>query len=456
MTLQTQNGMYVIPVFLVLAIAISAIVGFEERNATLWGLREEAGSLAIGLAEFIGAEGFAILTEGSPEDETTQEVLRPVRGILRWERAKRIFAVAEGSTPLLFDVGAWAGDSTGANAAGPASDEPPGPVDLRVVDRPPRGRIMQAAAPVLDPSGRALGHVCVETDASALDRQRREWIRDSVFRLVTALAVGLACSAILSWVLRSRIRYLGLAVEAAAGGNYDTELSPHFGLIRETSDLANTFSTMMSIVRGIVSRSRRNLLGVERFRTDEDMARAIDANCWRPKQLSQDGFVVLIRSVGRLPAGSFFDVFCVGDRVYVPFGRVQPGTALGAALAGSAVLSLLRQLLARDSMEAIAPEVSRLCDIQELTVLEWFGSDPRLLVHRLDSRTYTSDAVDAVETGLFTKAFHNLGEEADTRIRLFLKAFPSMSPGDLMEELMMLVSVIQPMPSGVLTVMSLE
>lgn len=456
MKLQTQNGLYVVPIFLALAVAISAIVGIQERNKTLWGLREEAGSLAIAIAEFIGAEGLTTISEGSPEDATVEGLLRPVHRILEWERAKRIFATVRGRSTLLFDLGPWAGDSAEMDAPLPAADESSTPAHFRVVERPSRGTITQATAFVRGTDGRVLGRVGVETDASALDRLGRAWIRESVIRLLIALAVGLACSAVLSWVLRSRIRFLGLALEAASGGDYGTELDANFGMIRETSDLASTFSTMMSIVRGTVERSRRNLLGVERFRTDEDMARAIDANCWIPKEVSQDGMTILVRGVGRLPPGTFFDLFRVDDRVYVLFGRVPAAGALSAALSASAVLSFLRQLLPRERMEDIASEIADLFEVQELTVLEWVSAGQRLIVHRFDPGARRMDSTTAVQTRSFREVFHSLGDEADTRIRLFLKAFFPPSPARLMEELMMLVSVIQPTPRGVLAMIHRE
>lgn len=456
MRIQTQNGLYVVPVFLTLAIAISAIVGVQERNKTLWGLREEAGALAIGIAEFIGAEGLTMISEGFPQDATVDEFLRPVRTILEWERAKRVFAMVPGSNTPVFDLGPWAGDSTEMAATLLAADESSTPADFRVVDRPPRGTIMQATVFVTDPDGRVLGRVGVETDASALDRLGRTWIRESVIRLLIALAIGLACSTVLSWVLKSRIRLLGLALEAASGGDYATELDANFGMIRETSDLANTFSTMMSIVRGTISRSRRNLLGIERFRTDEDMARAIDSNCWKPKEMSQDGTTILVRGIGRLSPGTFFDLFDVDHRVYVLFGRVPARGALNATLSGSAILSFLRQLLAQDKMADIASETADLFEVQELTILEWVTTDQRLVVHRFDPGARKTDETATVQTGSFREVFHDLGDEADTRIRLFLKAFSSPSPAKLMEELMMLVSVIQPMPTGVLAVVYRE
>jgi hypothetical protein len=313
---------------------------------------------------------------------------------------------------------------------------------------------MRAKALVTRPNGSVAGLVGVEVSASALDQQRRAWMRQSILRVLIALAAGVICSSLVSWVLRAQILSLGRAVEAAAQGEYAANQAISPGIIREIRDLVNTFRTMVSIFRGALARTRRNLLGFERFRTDQDLSQAIDTSWWRARDSWREGSAVLVRGVGRLPRGAFFDLRDTPNRVFVWFGRAGDGSDLSAALSASAAASFLRRSLPAGKAGAVALEAVALFGVRELTILDWAVDDRLLGIHRLDPRSRSMTLENRSLRFSFGEVFHDLGEDVDIRLQLFLKTSPSPSPTILVEEMIVLLGTIQPTSGGVFALLS--
>jgi len=105
MRIQTRCFLGIVPVFAALAAAVSVTIGFLEHREILWGLKEEAGGLAITTAQFTDRNALEMLARGTLDEAQRNAFLKPLNRVLKSKKALRIFAVEPSSGKLFFDVG---------------------------------------------------------------------------------------------------------------------------------------------------------------------------------------------------------------------------------------------------------------------------------------------------------------------------------------------------------------
>src|SRR5437879_4086950 len=93
MKIRIQNALWILPLFLFVALVSSALMVKVEREEFLWGLREEVGSLAVATAEFIPGHLFRELVSDGTRTKGYGRLCLSLDRIVKQRQARRIFGL---------------------------------------------------------------------------------------------------------------------------------------------------------------------------------------------------------------------------------------------------------------------------------------------------------------------------------------------------------------------------
>ncbi|MBA4387312.1 MAG: hypothetical protein C0404_04980 [Verrucomicrobia bacterium] len=455
MRIRTQSLMGIVPLFLGLGAVIAALVFYLERREMLWGLKEEGAGLAVTIAAFAQENGLTRMAELSATKEGNEQVGGPLGKVMRWRRAMRILAFRSDDGRVIFDIASTASVAgavlwTQADLAALKGDAA---VFSRVERDPKHGLIMKSFAPVRDERAAMHAAICVITDANSLDAQARNGIRTAGLGIGAAFLLGLACAIVVSMFLSERVQTLSDAMVRATR-RQDEPVVSHPGLISEINDMDNTLNTMISVLRGVIAKTHRNLQDLEMYRTEEDLAEAFEQSYWTPKALVKKDMTFVVRLVEGNRHGDFLDLVEAGQHVYCITGRSAEKGGLRSARKASATLRFLgHQLLHRD-LEGALEMTALLFEVADLQLIDWDAESGRMVVHKYSRKKETFGTEEITMKPSESRAFHDLGDEVDRRFRIYIGNFPQSSVMALMDELMLIVRSVEPIPQGTMVLIS--
>jgi len=460
MTIRTQSLVSILPVFLFLAVVSSGLMLKTEREEYLWGLREEASSLAVATAEFLSAAEPGLLASGrigtAGQPPGAGRVLGAIDRILGSspgtgsERSwRRIYGLTADGQSVLF-----CRDRTQAQGPAPPGEEPllPGAAEVAAIRRGElfalatrrgsRGRlVMTAYAPVRDASGNVAGLIGVETDAQGIETLTRGLIARSLLGIGAVLLLGAGATMAVSGVVSREVRDLRAGVARMKEG--DLDVTARAGRIQEVGDLCSTLNTMNELLKDVLAKTKRSLLEGEQFREPVDLAQVFSEERWPPLHLRLGTVQVVARRNGGMPDGSFQAAFAVdrpagapsmagaaADGVWALVGRVREEsvgrTTLETVIAASAACSLLVERLRVAAPGQAIADVCELFPLQHLDVVccragsvERWGLDGR-----------GASAPDAEYLVL-----HTLGRAFEERIERYRAFFGCPDAAELLEEI---------------------
>jgi HAMP domain-containing protein len=407
MKIRTQNLLAIVPLFLFLAVASSLLISFAERRELLWGLREEASSLAVASAEFIDGQGYATLVSAGTRAPYFAGLSVSLERILHRGQARRIFGLSADGGRTLFTLDAGENGAEAPASATvtrgippmhglgyePVLDAKKQPIASRPVamdtarffaSAPPRApqyfvsdvrdtgpgdARMTAMAPIADAAGRRVGILGVETDAEEYVVTTRRILGTSAWITGIVLLVGTVVALGVSGLVTHEVQDLTRAAVDVKLGNLDRSIQP--GRIQEVGDLAGTFNTMSAVLKDVLSQTRRTLIEGEQFRTEEDLAEVYNELFWPPLSSCHDGVAAAARQIGKGAAGSFHALLTSPHGGCAVVGRVGGSSPVTAALEASAACLLLQQEVAATDADTALRRVKELFDVERLECLCW-------------------------------------------------------------------------------------
>lgn len=520
MRIRTQNLLFIVPVFVGLAIPIS-LLGYREQVAeNNWGMAEALEALTVGTAAFVDAPSCAQLvqTDGAPQGEALDRLRLPLerltlmdpqkermsrrqleqdpawvwvwthlpwtagreRTVDVWERTRRLTVLAPDGQRVLVDLSLSAdADLAEPSLAQLADAVERGQVSLyyrtrgdevvslereQVRDASSMVEVMRVHnalyagpfhdatgravavgwSPVVDASGELAGLLRAEMDASPLEVQRRLAQLKAVVISGGIILCGVLAALFTSRVVTGGIHQLTGAARAAVAGDYGRRLELH--TIQEMADLGHTFDTMTSVLQEIVSRTRRELIDGEQFRTQADLAVTYRGLFSPPLQEQHAGVSVATRLAAGRPTGDFCGTLVAAGRAHVVLGRVRAQADLAAVTLASAAHSLLRSQLAVSEPGRALAEVCDLFDVETCLCVCWREGDAAVQWWAHGSAaggpvTEGSTPLVAGESVIFQTLTAADGAAACS----YAELFRHLPPAQLTEELM---AVIGDVPHG--------
>jgi HAMP domain-containing protein len=291
---------------------------------------------------------------------------------------------------------------------------------------------MTAYAPIYDRESRLLSVLGVETDAQFFFDRIKE-IRNRIL-IVTALIGSLGAIIALS-ISRVIIRKIGQLTQASlvvASGQYDQRVN--IGTIQEVTDLSNTFNTMSSILKEVLSKTKRALIENEQFRTSTDLASYFNQSFFAPIEDNFNGVSVSARLIGKKAGGDLFGVFNVDNGTCAVLGRVSKADELDTVSSSSAAYTFIRQELDQYDPRQVFENANELFDLEAFQCLFWDGTGGKIQI-------YTSHDSGLIEGGDFLKqdrvmVFHTLSKANSKKVDLFIRNYSQIAPQELMKDIL--------------------
>lgn len=439
MRIRTQNLIAILPLFLGMAAVAGGMTYVGARRQMVWGLQEEASSLSVSMAEFVG--GDELLASGPSPTQRFATLDRSFRRVLAHGQTKYVFATDPDGRPIW---SAAANDSIRAAFLPPAALAAPdsaqraefaagaSAVTSPVTELASGASAMVSLSPIETSDGRIAGFLGVVIDASRLATLSGALLIGLAQLTVLALVIGTLAALFISFLLTRNVRALSKAALEVAGGEYDREIQ--IGTIQELSDLSNTFNTMSSVLKDLIERTQRTLIEGEQFRTPLDLARSYRQDGWNDLEQAFDSVKIASRSIGDGHPGDLFGVVVQNSTVTVYVGRVTRQTELDSAIVAAAARRAIEEGSRRWPLPQLLNELCRLLSIRLDTVTWTPGGEGEAVTTTYDG----SDDVHSTRVELDrdqTVLLHTFPGHAGDVLQRWKRVFQQMSPDALVENL---------------------
>ena len=439
MKIQTQNILAIIPIFLLLGIISSGLLFIAERQEILWGLKEEASSLAVSISEFLNGEKF--------EKKSSNKFLfqSNLKEIIDANQAKRIklYSYDFGKIKPYFVIG----DET-------FDHELPSPIAIKsliknellisnIIHISVDISIICAYAPIYLNEKNVSGILEVIIDASEMRQRTNTILLNSVKITCGILFFGLFIVFIVSKQITKRINLLNVAASKVASGNYESKISGTGTInIQEVSDLSNTFNTMSSVLSDFSSQSKQELIEAEQFRSSNDIAKNFLETYYPVIDISQGGIQTMICRVSNIPNGDFFDAFSLDSNYYVIIGKtkndeINKSNDLYEITHASAVLSFIKQKINKKDPEDLINQTIKFFEMEICHILKWKDDSQTIQRWQFINNSISEYSTDS--NALDPIIITTVNEELEQKIISYAKKFKNISDSELVKELLLLV-----------------
>lgn len=450
MSVRTQSLLVIVPVFLVLGLAVAVLACFFELRETTWALHEEASSYAASVAVLADAAELRKLLQGADIDSARSDLVRTATRAATLGRVRRLSVGDPGGNHLVVDVGRAAGETL--------EPMPSEPVEMNgalvTTGATSRGeRIALAMAQIVDQGEEWVGTVRAEVDASALRACWKRCLGRTLQYGTIGMLLGIICALLAANLVLKPIRGLDHAAQRAATGDLAGAHVATHGRIREMHDLANAFNTLVSMLSGLVTRTRRAVYaGDDSYEPRADGRDVYDTRLWQGGKRELKGLKLDLTTVGG-GNGAFAGFLTTRAYAGAVIGCMAPSRTLDAPLAGSACIACLNGLLEHKKPSEAVTETASLFRPQSLRLVVCEESG---VVH-----SYAIDAGDASVRSHMARlsagevrAYHSLGDHADRRIELYAAQFCVGAPERIAQDLLSIVCADDTAPRGALLVVS--
>lgn len=388
MKIAVQNIIFIVPLFLALALILGGLLYFTERQERLWGQEQEARSAAISIAEMAAqrCSDLGLAERYSPQ--TDPGLAAALQRIIGYGRIEQVFELDPNANTVMWSVPAGSVDGPPDKATDLISPmRSNGAWTSDIVSVGGGHSVLRGYAPMF--SGHDLvGSIGVVTNADEYVKNQRQALIEVGGATLAVILLGLLVAAFISWVISTEVNVLSRTAALVTAGDLDVQAPP--GNIQEIGDLSNTFNTMSDVLKDVLSRTKRSLADAEQWRTATELAQAY-TNQFRPSVDTRIGGVSYVsRQIGQ-DFGLFWTAFEIPGGSCAVVGRVDGRDELEAAIAGSAVVQYLRSRVPVGDVDAALQETAELFSPQTMECVIFVGTSARRL-------TYSQSKPSAVQS----------------------------------------------------------
>ncbi len=432
MNLRWQTLLAIVPIFLAVGVISGWLRIRSEESELLWGLRERGQAIAVGVAAHAG--GARWFSDSEPSAHVDKALEDGLKSVLDLSGVRQVyFADVDGKRILMQRAAPFDTSRTPLVVSEAVTSIRNGPFTTDIFrDRESGDASLYSYAQVLSPGGEPVGMVGIETSAIEYEKQWGASLRQTLAIGLAVVALGVVAAMIVSGIIRSRVERLTAAVRSLVRDQYDLRLEP--GIIREINDLGSTFNTLGSVLGEIVSKTKRSLIEVEQYRTEEDL-RSTYRDEFYPPQWKECGTTQFIGCVANEKCiGDFFEIIDVPDGVFAVLGRISAGNLTERMTCATAASALSRELIAnRGPVEAW----KGVCELFPLS--SWICVHSERATSKISSWRFQPEVFDLLheetEFSLDPLLFHTLSEEAVSQIKTYMRCIGPAAPLELCAEL---------------------
>lgn len=435
MNIRARSLTGIVPMFAILGIATGILVSSFQYREMFWGLSEEASSLAIAIAEFIGPQDLKILSADSPATNEKDLLIKNITRAIDATKVQRITIRNGSDDSTLLDLG----PATRQTLTFP-NDLDPDKVTVNYHPaNPDNPAVMQAFVAVKDQHDQLSPYIlATQISSTPLTKHVEQVLHQVLIYLLTAVAIGTICALIISSILIGYIRDLAQAAERAANGDYNIQQERSCSIM-EINDLWNTFQTATSVLRGVVSNSRRQLLDMELARTENDLIHAFMRSDQSEGILKYGSLEWAVSAVRNDQPETIAYLFVINSTLYAVTGTVALSeTGLKTAIAVSALLDYLKRHLSPDTLPTVLNAVLELFSIVSMRLIAYNPTDQAIVIHEYQQETGSFKENRLVQSKQ-PMLFHDLSSPLGVRLDLFMNAFGNSPCKELLDNLLTII-----------------
>ena len=443
----------IVPIFAVLSVAVAAVRYWAGYSNVRWGLEEDARSLAVTIAQFAPENLFRSGSNVSSDGNaiSVSDFRSSVEKIMLTRSSRRIFAVSVSGRDIVFDSGRDSGSALPEICGETAGILDRGDSVTRLIETGSRGSsaAMLCLAPVIGRDSRPAGIVGVEKDAGILAVQKSEGIAGARIAFCSGTLAGIVCAWIVAFVLSRQLKLLTASANRVMGGEFNRDTEENRGFIQEVRDLWNIFDTLVSVLKGVGVRAKRDLIEMRRFRTRSTLAMAFSMRLACSREWKGEQGSAFIGNPAHPGPGHFTVLAEDGGSIVMCFGSVvETNDDLLTARHASAASSFLSRSLRRRCSVETAEETVGFFEMESFCGMSWAldSRELELFRHDRESKGFVKES-RKLNQGK-AEIVHNLDDETGEKMGLYAESFRFENASRLGNELLGIAGTLRPGCSG--------
>ncbi len=436
MSIRWQNIFAIVPIFLVVGLASGWLRLKSDDAELVWGFREQSAGVTTAVASFLDGENWTEVSKpGSPAAAAFGERLTR---IFQSGTARQIYGLSADGKKIAFNFA-----PEGARKRRPLVDSETltalnagETYTTDILQDAESGSLMVGYAYVKDAEGKPQGIVGTVVSADEYTRAWNASVAETAWLCAGVTVLGFIVALVISAIFCARLRELKGAADILAAGEYEQRLEP--ALVRELSDLSDTFNTVGSILGELSAKSRQSVVEAEQFRTDEDLKSTYCATFFPPASRDAKTRQLAGCLANEKCVGDFFEIFDGSGGTFAVLGRVDADSLSDKMIDASAACAMSRELLLSLTPEDACRRV-RDCFVLnrwECVIAEHETGRVRHWQLRRDG------ALECRDFGTLTsaKVIHTLSASAARDVEEYLGCLPELEPEEILGEISPLLS----------------
>jgi HAMP domain-containing protein len=440
MKIRSQIVAAIVPLFVGLSLVTGGVMYYLQTKELAWGFHEEASSIAVVTARFLDSKTIQQASSDGPTAQPANEAVPALfKKIMAAGRARRLAIFSVKDQRQLYDVAT--SNSVSRNLQVPSYIISQLANQSFVIGSIEKGKgnseYLTTYASIRNSNGEMTGILAVETTADTVQLRRGELLQSLLISMTCAAILGLILTLVISRLITRRLASLTEAVSNVETSYYDQK--PSIGIIDELNDLENTFNTLRSVLKEVLSKIWRTIIETEQFRTKEDLMCAFKNEFQSPVQKTIYDIDAAGTLLGCRPMGSFFGIEELQDCGCAVAGKIAESEIMEQTQTASAALAFITQSMKNGDISTSLKSALNLFDLTRCECVIWKKSASKVTHWSLetDSRQWQQETVELPDG--VPLVFHTMDICIDKRIRTYVDEFKHLPQETLMHEIRMIV-----------------
>ncbi len=421
MKIKQSNFLIITPIFFTIAFVVALLNYTNEKSEVMWGINEEAKSIAIASSIFIEN----IVTNSTLKNKK-EEILVHLNRIKRYKQAKRFYITK--NSKLIIDT-----------------KENKVKQKFKIIDKKEfkdrdvilsdiyknRDISLMNVSSLIKINAKIIGILTVEIYATDVDKDLNEAIYEMLTTIFIITLIGVMVSILLSNIVTTKIMTLRSVANSIAKGNYNENMD--IGTIKEFADLGDTLNTMKSIMQEILFKAKNSIIEEEQFRSNNDLLNSYSDIFLNSKVEIDDNFEVSIQKIGYLKVEYFFNIVSNEDSIFSFLGEIKSNKeSIDNAIISSTINTYLSKKLLSSNNINFFDKFKEIFPIKELLITHINKKTKELKIYKFLNNTLHKKII--INRDKIFK-FHTLDKELNSKIDTYLRNYYFLNLEDIADDL---------------------
>ena len=311
MKIKYRNLLTITPIFFIIVLVISILNYYNDKNEIMWGINQEAKSIAIGSSIFIEN-----IISNSTIIKESDKILMHLNIIKKYKQANEFYIINNNNKIIL---------TTEKNITKKALKKEP--IELKdkniILSKiyTDNNNSFLNATTTIKKDKKIVATLTVKVNANNVIKYLTNSIYTLIITIVIISIIGVLVSTIISNIVIKRIRILKEVSNSIAEGNYHDK--GNLLDIKEFKDLEDTLNTMKSIMQEILFKAKNSIIEWEQFSSNDDLGYIYSNVSLKSKIEVYDNIEIGIKKIGNIKVETLFDIVSNKEKIFSFMGEVE-------------------------------------------------------------------------------------------------------------------------------------